>query len=460
MASEKNIVGKQPEGADKGAGRSIARGYVASILAIFALSLVLFTFLGSRMLESTRELARSHKERYSIYLLAEELRSSSEDLTKFIRLYAATGDPYFKALYFDVLDIRNGLLPAPANYRTLNWDILVPERQQPVYAGDNIPLAKRLQQAGLTPGELALLTQAEAESNALTDMELLAMRAIEGHLSEEERQLLAAGESGRDFARRILNGQAYLEAKARIMAPFGELYALIDARMAERVEAAERQSGLYLRLFLLMLAAVAVIMLLLVGRAFNLFRKHKAGLEELVESRTIELKHHKAMTITDPMLGIYNRRGFLREMEKELERIARHGQLATLLLIDIDKFKEVNDTLGHFKADGVLKDFVDRTRSQLRASDVFGRLGGDEFGILCTATPLDEGIQVARRILDKISGAPVLVDGNPYTYTVSIGLVELRSAEGHQCMHDLLHKADKALYKSKNSGRNRYTVED
>lgn len=158
------------------------------------------------------------------------------------------------------------------------------------------------------------------------------------------------------------------------------------------------------------------------------------------------------LIVTDELLDIYNRRGFLKELKKEINRTKHYGIKSTLIILDVDKFKTVNDSLGHFKADNFLKDLVDKVNNILRESDSFGRLGGDEFAIICESTPIEMGEKIAKRIRKLINEEPVIVDQKPYTYSVSIGLTEIN--QEHLALEKLLHRADLALYEAKKGGRN------
>jgi diguanylate cyclase (GGDEF)-like protein/PAS domain S-box-containing protein len=168
----------------------------------------------------------------------------------------------------------------------------------------------------------------------------------------------------------------------------------------------------------------------------------------LVESKNVVEK----LTVTDDLLGITNRRGFLSDLTKEIHRVKRYSSTSTLIILDIDRFKSFNDTLGHFKADLFLKDLVEKVQNELRTSDVFGRLGGDEFGIVCVSTPLEMGLEVTKRIQEAIYNDPVTVDGVSFTYSVSIGLTEINKNQLE--LNWLLHRADLALYEAKKEGRN------
>lgn len=150
----------------------------------------------------------------------------------------------------------------------------------------------------------------------------------------------------------------------------------------------------------------------------------------------------------DALTGVLMRRALLDICAKELERCRRHGRTLSLLIMDLDNFKVINDTHGHQMGDLVLVDFVSRISPLLRRPDGLGRYGGEEFVVLLPETTLDEALAVAERIRARVE-APV--SGLP-PITVSIGVTCNRPDDAR--VDVLLARADKALYKAKAAGRN------
>lgn len=157
----------------------------------------------------------------------------------------------------------------------------------------------------------------------------------------------------------------------------------------------------------------------------------------------------------DTLTGILNRRAFLDLAEREVARSRRSGAPYALLVMDIDHFKQVNDTYGHQAGDEVLKAVTATVAGSLRQVDLFGRYGGEEFCILLPDTRRDAARAVAERIRAAISEVEVTHDGTAITTTVSIGVVESTKAAGFDT---IVAEADIALYRAKASGRNRVVV--
>jgi diguanylate cyclase (GGDEF)-like protein/hemerythrin-like metal-binding protein/PAS domain S-box-containing protein len=158
---------------------------------------------------------------------------------------------------------------------------------------------------------------------------------------------------------------------------------------------------------------------------------------------------------TDPLTGVANRRSFLESLDKELIRFKRFGYpaVATLLMADIDHFKDVNDRFGHAVGDEALRHFTQLARRHLRTTDVIGRLGGEEFGILLPITDDHEGLEFARRFCAVVEANPARTEQGKVFFTVSLGLTELGFND--ETPEDVLERADAALYRAKAAGRNR-----
>ncbi|OIQ49936.1 putative diguanylate cyclase YdaM [Pseudodesulfovibrio hydrargyri] len=158
------------------------------------------------------------------------------------------------------------------------------------------------------------------------------------------------------------------------------------------------------------------------------------------------------MSTVDPLTGAHNRRFFMEKLDEEVERGQRYGTPLSLLAIDIDHFKKVNDTYGHSVGDKVLQRCVDTCKQTLRSSDTFGRLGGEEFMAILPFADHGTGHDTAERLRLALSrcthGGK---DGLP-PFTVSIGVVQL---ERDDTADSLLKRADEALYRAKENGRNR-----
>ncbi|MCR9256766.1 MAG: diguanylate cyclase [Alphaproteobacteria bacterium] len=161
------------------------------------------------------------------------------------------------------------------------------------------------------------------------------------------------------------------------------------------------------------------------------------------------------LATTDVLTGLFNRRVFTRRGREEMDRAQRHGQPLAVILFDIDRFKKVNDTLGHDGGDLVLQRISNLMRDELRkAGDLMARYGGEEFIVLLPQTDLEGAGILAERLRVVFEAEPVAIGGREYHFTSSFGVAE-REANGVGDLDALVKAADEALYTAKRTGRNR-----
>lgn len=153
----------------------------------------------------------------------------------------------------------------------------------------------------------------------------------------------------------------------------------------------------------------------------------------------------------DPLTGIGNRAALEDHLAREVALARRHHQSLSLLVVDIDWFKQVNDRHGHTIGDAVLRSVARVTKELLRGDDLLFRFGGEEFVVLLRGTPQDGAMIVAERIRAAIAAASCICEGKDIKVTVSLGVATLREEDGDR----LFDRADHALYEAKQQGRNR-----
>lgn len=173
-----------------------------------------------------------------------------------------------------------------------------------------------------------------------------------------------------------------------------------------------------------------------------------------ISSHVILEQELAAQAHTDPLTGVCTRRHFLELAESELARTRRYGGTLSLLMLDLDGFKLINDTHGHQVGDRVLQALGDTCRKVFRNIDIVGRLGGEEFAVLLPATDTQKACEVAERLRRRIEAATVPVArGSTLHFTASIGVTGLKGSQTD--IAALLDLADRALYEAKHGGRNR-----
>lgn len=159
-----------------------------------------------------------------------------------------------------------------------------------------------------------------------------------------------------------------------------------------------------------------------------------------------------ALANVDNLTGALSRQHFLKLAEQELVRSQRYALPLVVLMLDLDRFKHINDRYGHQAGDAVLQGFVQTVKSVLRESDVMGRIGGEEFAVLLPNTTQEGGSALANRIIETVRSRPVEYGAQRIAYTVSIGAGSLAN---QNTFTELLGQCDAALYRAKNSGRDR-----
>lgn len=179
-----------------------------------------------------------------------------------------------------------------------------------------------------------------------------------------------------------------------------------------------------------------------------------------IENLQAKLNEAQAETLTDPMTGLANRKGFSTAINEAIANAAETKEPLTLLMADIDHFKRVNDTHGHLLGDKVIQFLGATLKKQIKGKDTAARLGGEEFAILLPETALPGAHSVAEKIRDEIGRAKIRRSNSGQDIgqiTISLGVARYREGES---IDDLMERADAALYRSKNEGRNRVTLDD
>ncbi len=174
----------------------------------------------------------------------------------------------------------------------------------------------------------------------------------------------------------------------------------------------------------------------------------------LLDATEAALAELEARAATDVLTGLPNRRGFMARLQDEFARIKRHEtETASVLMCDLDHFKQINDQYGHAGGDAVLQSFGTVVATEMRKADMAGRIGGEEFAIILTATDESRALHFAERLRHRASASTVAHEGATLRFTVSIGVARLLPDD--ERAEDALARADHGLYRAKQNGRNR-----
>ncbi|MEC4813544.1 MAG: diguanylate cyclase, partial [Scytonema sp. PMC 1069.18] len=182
--------------------------------------------------------------------------------------------------------------------------------------------------------------------------------------------------------------------------------------------------------------------------------KHsREQLKKLLQEQSELIQELERLATTDPLTGVLNRRHLFTLVEQELNRAQRYDSIFSILILDIDHFKKINDTYGHAVGDQILKVMAQTVLNSLRKVDFFGRFGGEEFVAFLPETNIDAAIMVAERIRDRVKAIALPVQEQLVSMTVSIGVAHYQL--GDETVDVIIQRADKALYQAKHQGRNR-----
>ena len=180
-------------------------------------------------------------------------------------------------------------------------------------------------------------------------------------------------------------------------------------------------------------------------------RQQVAHAEERIERLKSELELVTRLVREDQLTRALNRRGLEDALKLEVARAARTSTPLCIAMIDIDNFKNLNDTHGHQAGDRVLVHLVDSIQDTLRTNDLIGRYGGEEFLVLLPGSPLDAACEVMQRLQSQLAQKPIVWENQELRVTFSVGVAALRPAETEPA---LIGRADKAMYEAKRNGKN------
>jgi diguanylate cyclase (GGDEF)-like protein/PAS domain S-box-containing protein len=304
-----------------------------------------------------------------------------------------------------------------------------------------------------------------AESNEGLQIEIAERRKVENALKESEKRFRSLFEESMDAIVNTDKKGNLLLVNPAGMALFGltdaevasinfrELY--VDPEMARRFTTAVREKG-HIRDFGVQLRGkdgkIMDCLMTVITKKSNdgALMGYEGIIRDVTPYKKMEEELRQLATI-DSLTGINNRRNFLDLAQKEISRSSRYDRPFSIVMLDIDHFKKVNDTYGHSVGDKVLVEFCTVCLKQLRENDIMGRLGGEEFAVALVECDPKMGAIFAERIRQAVAAHVVRIGREEIRFTVSLGVTSMRQG----CNLDsMLERADNALYKAKENGRN------
>jgi len=417
---------------------------------------------------------------------ADELRHSSNDLTRFAKSYVITGDKKYKENYFEVLSIRNGLTPRPKDYEAIYWDLSEPIRKKRHPYEKKISLEDEMKELPYSKSEYSMITESEDNSNDLLNLEVEAFHTMEGDYKDGEGVYNLHKDTNQTKAIALLHSKNYNMAKEKSMLPIDKLLlglqerseaeiAMYIAQIESSFEKLFYILGLGFLLFLITVYTVykkIFVPIDYLTKSMRAYNSHEKELEEKIfyddeigfmSRQFYEMKKRldedyrkiKRLALHDPLTGVANRNLFF-NIADEVVTIAKRDNLPlSLLMIDIDFFKKVNDTYGHLIGDAILKHTSKLIQKSLRESDVVARFGGEEFIVLLPHTGIEGAKSSAEKIRKQVATTPYIDATHEISVSVSIGVATFKR---NSTIEEMIQEADEALYRAKEGGRNRVEV--
>jgi len=452
-------------------------------ITLWALTSLLAIFISINMKElydNSKILKDIEKNRFLMIQKADELRQSTDDLTRFARTYTVTLNKKYKDNYFRILDIREGRYPRPENYQDIYWDLQEPLRSQRHPLTKKTSLQEEISKLPYLEWELLALKAAKSNSDQLVKIEIEAFNALEGKFLDENAEYTVQKAADQAYAIKLLHSEVYHKAKENILFPIDAFLLKLRNRTQERVDRYNTKISNNLKtistLFsigtlVLLLSVFFIVMKILIPikkltLVISKFQRGEKALEQypiyndeigMMTKQFFDMKEMldekynlvKSMTLTDDLTKIYNRKFYDKKLLELLSLYNRYKQTFSLIMFDIDNFKQVNDTYGHDQGDRVLIEMSNKVSSIIREEDWFCRIGGEEFMVLLPETNMKNAKFVAQKIRVDIQNLNMIEN---HQITISLGVTQIVNGDD---VDSIFKRVDKLLYRSKKSGKNR-----
>lgn len=353
-----------------------------------------------------------------------------------------------------VIVVKADMRAIAAGWNTGNDEVMLTDKNGVIFLSSREEWKYR-PMAPLNEATILYLKRTRQYETVLKDKAPLRMTVLESLRPDEQVVRIVQQGKGRDGSETISyfmksHGVPGTEWTIRILTPMTD----IDANAMKMAILAACAMGLFFFSFMYL------------HQVRNRHREREESRRALEQAlQGLEEKHYalqsvseelRRASITDPLTGAYNRRFFMESIEKTINAVSRHRYPLSVVVIDADHFKQINDEHGHLAGDKVLQTLAAIYLEELRDSDVFARFGGEEFILALPHTNAAAARAVAERLREKVMKHRIDIDGQALSVTVSSGVSQYRASDGS--IDDAVRRADGALYEAKKAGRNRVVV--
>lgn len=448
--------------------------FIITGLLIFVMSLI-STFLIYQSNLNVQKLEQIELNKVEMYQKIFELRSNIDNLTRFSRTYVVTKESRYKKNYLKILDMMKGVVNKPLNYNSTYWHLFEPNKtiHHPIQKTKPLPLLKEMYELPYIKYEFDLLKEALFYWEKLSELERRAFEVLE---SKENHQ----------SAIDLLFSDDYHKLKEKTMLPIDKFVLSLENRTKELIETYNNKSAnLYNKLYIFIFIGILLFMIafiiiqLKILKPLNTLNKHIKNYNKGKKVSTIKfykdeiglvinnffqmkkeveknIKKLKTLSSVDKLTQTFNRHAFNEKIFEVIKNSNKTKSTFSILLLDIDYFKKINDTYGHSVGDDVLKFISNKIKRLLSENDFICRWGGEEFLIVLPDTNKNDAFKVAERIRQKIENSNFIFEDEKINITVSLGVSQYKDSDRN--IKVLIDRADDALYKAKNEGRNTSTI--
>jgi methyl-accepting chemotaxis protein len=307
------------------------KNMMRAVFVAIGLCIVISLYAVLQLGDLADEVDRVADVRYRSYQAADELRQSSDDLTRLGRTYVATADNKYEKMYMDILDIRNGKKPRPENYHTIYWDLMLEYGQKPKKDGKNVALLDIMKTLGFSKKEFDFLEEAAANSDALVNMEVKAMNAVKGKYPDSNGSYTVQAEPDQKMAIDLLHSNQYHIEKAKIVAPIDKFFTQLEKRTRKQFETASSEVKVIVWLSNILLLLVIVV----AGIGYLIVSKKITGRVIKIATRLNDVDKNSDLTLQVDTSG-----------SNEISAIGRGiNKLLTSYSTTIFKINEVNSSI-------------------------------------------------------------------------------------------------------------------